>query len=523
MLIRAILLLTLSAAGPTTPPAAAEAPFTPAMARHLLNRAGFGGTPEQIAALVDMGLDGAVDHLVGGSRRGDDRGLEPFVAEPLSRPPPATLRGLSEEERRELRRSWRRRDMQQLQRFRAWWLDRMVSTPTPLTEKLTLFWHGYFTSSYRDVRNSYQLIAQNGLFREHGLGNFRLLLHEVARDPAMLEYLDNNKNRKGAPNENFAREVMELFTLGAGNYSEDDIKEAARAFTGWTARGNRFVFVSRLHDDGTKTILGRKGRFDGTDALDIMLARPEASELVASRLLRYFVGPELPRGMVARYGRLLRRHQWELAPVMKALFRDPDFYRPEVVGSRILGPVEFLVGISRRLGETPGGEVLVRFADQLGQSLLDPPNVKGWEGGEAWITTATFLQRGNLAGYLVAGFSPRQILEDFSDEDLRDMSAEERRTVMQGVRGMFGRGGRRLRWSPQRRLQDVVRSTAASSVEEIVDQLCARFLGVAVTDESRLSLIALLRDATGSSADPSEAALRRVVHVILSLPEAQLG
>ena len=339
----------------------------------------------------------------------------------------------------------------------------------------------------------------------------------------MLEYLDNNKNRKGAPNENFAREVMELFTLGAGNYGEADIKEAARAFTGWTARGNRFVFVRRVHDGGIKTILGKKGRFDGTEALDIMLARPEASTFVAERLLRYFVGPELPRGMVARYGRLLRRNAWELAPVLSTLFTDPDFYRPEVMGSRILGPVEFLVGICRRLGETPGGQVLAGFADQLGQTLLDPPNVKGWEGGEAWITTATFLQRGNLAGYLVAGFSPRRILEDFSDGDVRKMGPEERRATMREMRGMLGRGGRRMQWSPESRLGDFVAAAGAASPEQIVDLLCDRFLGVTVTEESRLSLISLLRDATTPERAPSEAALQRVVHVILSLPEAQLG
>jgi uncharacterized protein (DUF1800 family) len=202
------------------PAAAQELRFSPADAEHLLNRAGFGGTPEEIARLVALGPEAAVDQLLSSSALGSDSGLPVFLTEETKRrPDPAQARTMSDEERRRMQQEMRRKDQAQLFRFRKWWIDRMIATQAPAEEKMTLFWAGHFTSSQRDVKNSVHMIQQNQTIREHALGSFRLLLHAIARDPAMLEYLDNNRNRKNAPNENFAREVMELLTLGLGNYT----------------------------------------------------------------------------------------------------------------------------------------------------------------------------------------------------------------------------------------------------------------------------------------------------------------
>jgi len=503
-------------------------------ARHLLARAGFGGPPEEVERLVELGRRRAVDALLEADGMAVTEACPVFEVESLGRPPRRELMGLGEDERRKKVQALRRRDRAQSLRFRNWWIERMINTEAPLTEKMTLFWHGHFTSSMRDVRNSYNMVMQNDLLREHALGNFGKLLHAVSKDPAMLRYLDNNRNRKGKPNENFAREVMELFTLGLGNYTERDIKEAARAFTGWTFRGDEFVFLRRRHDDGVKVILGRKGNFDGDDVLDILLEQEAAYRHIASRLIAWFVGPEAPAGMVDDYAGKLKRSGWEIKPVLRDLFNDPRFYAPEVMGSRILSPVEYLVGICRRLGTHPPGGFLAAGADMLGQSLLAPPNVKGWEGGEAWITTSTLIARGNLAGYLVEGFDPRRITRDFAgpavqDEEGRMMDRKARMAgARKALRAMFrGSGDRKaLRWRPDvgiRRLPEV--RNVASAVE-LVDRLCRRLLLVPVTAEARRSLITFIeeesRDGDGFRL-PSEPKLKRLARLILSLPEAQIG
>lgn len=503
-------------------PAAQEPSWSLAEAEHLLNRAGFGGPTSQVRELAARGRAAAVDALV-------DAALEApvptYPARVLGRPSRRDLAGLDREERRARLRRHRRADRRQAADFRAWWMDLMVEGPAPLREKMVLFWHGYFTSSYRDVRNSYHMILQNGLFREHALGSFRLLLHAVSRDPAMLAYLDNNRNRKGRPNENFAREVMELFTLGPGNYNEQDIKEAARAFTGWTFRGNSFVEVPRRHDAGVKTVLGRKGRLKGGDVLDVLLEQEACARHVAGRLLEFFVGSELPAGMLERYAGLLKRGNWELAPVLRTLFKDPDFYSPGVMGTRILGPVEFVVGVSRRRGAEPPGSLLASTAAMLGQSLLDPPDVKGWEGGTSWITTSTLLARANVAEYLTVGVSPRRVRRDYDPEQGMSMQAARRaapmRMIFRGVR----RGERR--WAPETPLPQLPEVVTADSATELVEQLCERFLAVPPSPAALEALEAWLQGAEepprGSFRVPGPRRLNRLVNLILSLPEAQLG
>jgi uncharacterized protein (DUF1800 family) len=240
------------------------------------------------------------------------------------------------------------------------------------------------------------MYGQNALLRREALGNFGELLHAVARDPAMVLYLDSASNRKGKPNENFAREVMELFTLGEGHYGERDVKEAARAFTGWgfdPATGT-FLFREGAHDDGEKTVLGRTGDFDGDAVLDILLAQPQTAERLVTKLWLEFVSPRPDPREVKRLAAVLRDARYEIRPALRALLVSDAFYAPENRAALIKSPVDLVVGTLRQF-QFATGDVLpfVLAANQLGQALFAPPNVKGWPGGEAWINSTTLLRR----------------------------------------------------------------------------------------------------------------------------------
>ncbi|MFB3067028.1 MAG: DUF1800 family protein, partial [Planctomycetota bacterium] len=295
--VRSLLVLTLllgpalpAGAAPDTGDALKPLPageWSHATAAHLLRRAGFGGSPQDVERVYALGLDGAVQGLLAFQGK-PDTGMAYLNLTVHGRQPRGAYLGLSRDERRQKAQEWRRQDRMQFLAVREWWMRTMIGTAHPLRERMTLFWHGHFTSGYRDVRNSYHMYVQNALFRRYATGSFRELLTAVSKDPAMLEYLDNNRNRRGRPNENFARELMELFTMGVGNYTEKDIKEAARALTGWTFRQNEFVFAERLHDPGRKTFLGRTGYFTGDDVLRIILEQPATARYLARKTFRYF-------------------------------------------------------------------------------------------------------------------------------------------------------------------------------------------------------------------------------------------
>ncbi len=494
----------------------ADRPFGKDEAEHLLNRIGFGGTPEEIAAATARGREATVDFLL-------DRALEetaaaaPFPVQDVRTEARKAVRAegrkLDPAERRKLTAAARQKDGEQLLRYRDAWIERMISSESPAVEKLTLFFAGHFTSSQRDVKNSAHMIAQAETLRRNALGSFRTMLHEIARDPAMLAYLDNDDNKKQAPNENFAREVMELFTLGVGNYTEADVKEAARAFTGWRAEGDRFVLNARQHDFGTKTVLGRTGRFDGDDVLDILLAEEAAPRFVASRMLSFFVAPDPSPALIAKYAALLRANDWSLRPVFRSLFLDPAFYADDVMFGRILGPVEFGVAMARKFpGRKPPGRLVAAAADLLGQSLFAPPNVKGWEGGESWMTTSAMLLRGNLALAMVDG-------ADAIKTDLFRRSSGE-------LQGGYGREP--LVWKPDFEVGRLLETAAVETPEQAVDVLCDRFLSAPVSAEARAELVSYVKasciDGRFIVRGPvSERAHRRLLHLILSLPEAQLG
>ncbi len=400
--------------------------FSYAQARHLLNRAGFGGSHEQIEALVKMGPRDAVDYLVDYERIDPGQG-----GATVASADPNLRRRLTREERMKARQARARDDqaaMQQMRFARAlneaedrqqmdevvrWWLGQIISTPRPLEEKLTLLWHGHFASNYRTVRDSFLMYQQNEFLRKNAAGSFEALAHGIVRDPAMIRFLDNNNNRKEEPNENLAREMMELFTLGEGHYTEKDIKEGARALTGYTYRDNDFEFVRGMHDGGEKTILGKRGRFDGDDFVDVILAQAHCARFICQKLYNYFVADleDKPaahaRSIINQLATHLRRKEYELKPILRAMFLSRHFYDPAVMAARIKSPVELIAGTLRTL--RPPVRDLAYLADAsaaMGQRLFDPPSVAGWAGGRSWINTATLFVRQNTMTYLLTGKLP---------------------------------------------------------------------------------------------------------------------
>jgi uncharacterized protein (DUF1800 family) len=368
-------------------------------ARHLLNRTGFGATDAEIREFAGLERREAVERLLAGARR-EAQVLPPaFVDDPFV--PFYRFARMSAEERQ---REQRKRFEEGLA-LREWWLREMVSTPSPLTERMTLFWHGHFATSQQKVRSPRLMYRQNVLLRREALGNFATLLHDVARDPAMLIYLDNAGSRRQAPNENFAREVMELFTLGEGRYTESDVKEAARAFTGWSVDRETGTFVNRRawHDYGDKRVLGKTGTFDGTDVLNVLLARPETAQFVAAKLWKEFVSPAPEAKELGRIAAAFRDGRYEVKPLLRALFLAEAFWAPENRGVLLKSPVELVVGTLRVLEIRPVDLRPAAIAcATLGQNPFAPPNVKGWPGGEAWINSATLLARKQTVERLLA-------------------------------------------------------------------------------------------------------------------------
>ena len=393
-------------------------------AQHLLNRAGFCGTPAQIQALVDMGIDKAVDYLVDYTDI-DKSGLEiPQYDLDLVGPATPEQRRVFREARqtgdkqllarvRQMRAQQRQQDRMQMSDLTRWWIARMITTPRPLEEKLVLLWHGHFATQYQKVRDSYLMLKQNALFRKHASGNFAELAVAIVRDPAMLRFLDNTQNNRRKPNENLARELMELFTLGEGNYTEHDIRQGARALTGYGVQDNEFVFRRRQHDDGVKTILGRRGAFDGDGFARILIAHRACAHFVAYKLYKFFVcdlpDDQMPwlTGVVNRLAGQVVRHKYELRPVLKRLFKSQHFFDSAIAGNMIKSPVQLVIGAMRTM-QTPSRDLSVidDAMGSMGQKLFNPPSVAGWPGGRAWVTTSAYYTRQNLCTYLITGKMP---------------------------------------------------------------------------------------------------------------------
>jgi uncharacterized protein (DUF1800 family) len=297
--------------------------------------------------------------------------------------------------------------------IKAWWLREMLETPTPLAERMALFWHNHFATSQQKVVSSQAMWRQNQLFRTQALGSFASLLHGVSKDPAMLVYLDAANSRRESPNENFAREVMELFTLGeatqGGGYNEQDIKEVARAFTGWSVDRDDYSFKyrERIHDIFSKTVLGKVGNFNGDDVLNIMLAQAACGEFIVGKLWKEFVSPVPDTMEVKRIAKRFAQGGYAIDTALADLFTTDAFWADSNRGSLIKSPVDLVVGSVRQFGFSYSDVLpFVLKTAQLGQNLLMPPNVKGWPGYTDWINATTLLERKNFTQQLFRSIEP---------------------------------------------------------------------------------------------------------------------
>jgi uncharacterized protein (DUF1800 family) len=304
----------------------------------------------------------------------------------------------------EIGKEVRKEEQASIASLQLWWLNRMLQTPAPLQEKMTLYFHGHFTSAaiQKGVFPS-MTFGQNQLFRQYALGNLRELTRNVSKDPAMLIYLDNAGSNASHPNENYARELMELFTLGVDQYGENDVRESARAWTGWQVdrRTGQAFFNPRAHDNGGKTFLGQSGNFDGDDIVNIIFAQPQCAKFFATSLLNYFVYNDPEPQLVDRVAHLLVKNNFELAPVMSVLLRSNVFFSSRSYRALVKSPAEFVVGTYKGLGLMQADASALRWMNAMGQVLYYPPNVAGWPGGSNWVTSQMIIARQNFVAQLV--------------------------------------------------------------------------------------------------------------------------
>ena len=374
-------------------------------AAHLLNRAGFGGTPGEIQNLHALGQSRAIDFLLGADEESD---LFPAPDLELIAPKIRKIRSsyLELDKKEELLATARREERNNGLALRYWWLRRMRETPNPAREKAALFWHGHWATSIRKVKNPLFMYRQNETLRAYAFGRFAPLAKEITRDPAMIRYLDLDSSSAKKPNENFAREVLELFTLGEGNYSETDISEAARAFAGYriNKETGAFRFEPRQADCGTKTVLGTLGMHNGDEVIDIIVAKPQCAEFLATKIWSFYAETTPSKAFQKALGEEYVRTGMEAGKFLRVLFLSREFYAPNVVRHQIKSPVQWLVQMCKILEiPLPPDNVTLPIMMNLGQNLFDPPNVKGWNGARAWINSSTLLLRYNTAGKLIRG------------------------------------------------------------------------------------------------------------------------
>jgi uncharacterized protein (DUF1800 family) len=389
------------------------------LAAHLLNRAGFGGSPDEIKQLADLSHDQAVASLLDYERIPDS------TSDPVwAKPDPDHMRQLrnsiktaTPDERRMIQQQEAKLQYARMVELRGWWLNRMAKGPRPFQEKMVLFWHGHFATSFEKVRDPYFMWRQNELFRRVATGNWQQLLVEAGKDPAMLLWLDQAQSRKEHPNENFAREVMELFSLGEGHYTEKDVTEGARALTGWSLDRiqQKYIYRPFFHDNGDKTFLGITGNLNGDDVMAQIVAQPQAARFITAKLWNYFAGQPPSDELNDALAAVFREDGNNFKPFLRVMFRSEEFYDPSIVRNEVKSPVQWLVGSVRMLEcDLPPALISWGMTRQLGQDLFAPPNVKGWDGGITWITTNTLLTRYNDAATLVQGTFPQLAAADFA-------------------------------------------------------------------------------------------------------------
>jgi uncharacterized protein (DUF1800 family) len=556
-------------------------------AAHLLERAGFGGTPAEIERLAAMSPREAVRELVYYQKVRNVE-IPPFQESGIF-PSPDFVAPAQEQAARAIRQAaanggalgvrlertsgpgflqpvidqgyyLRFSNNGEIARVAAWFAQRMLMTHRPLEEKLALFWHGHFATENDKVRDYRKMMAQWDLYRRLGNGNFGELLLAMSKDPAMLIYLDGWLNVKGHANENYGREILELFSLGVGNYTEDDIKGVARSFTGWGLEGNHFIERAALHDDGVKTVLGKTGNFDGQDVVPILLAQPACARFISRKLYRFFVREDLSPAFEEQIAALLRKNRYEIAPTLETIFLSKDFYSPASVATQVKGPVQLVVSTYRKLGlsELPGAPNFAVMTGTLGQQLCVPPNVAGWKGGRTWINPATMLERENFARYVLfpkeippparqrMDFVP-DIIGQRAYQQMNEMAKRgdftsypdnaemdsgfnrnranvETYNIFRGVYNGAIKTFKVLKVDPPTPATiDLAAMLSAEGVRDrdsaaAVDHLTHRFLRVTIEKADHDRLTAFLKER-----DWTETNLRETLHLVLSMPEYQLA
>lgn len=363
--------------------------------RHFTNRMGFGLNPYEYFSFQERSLR----DVVNGSFNQSVKNLE-YV----NQDPPPTMQPQS----REAFQKQQQKNIKATGKVRSEWIHRMMNGSDALVERVSLFWHGHFACRIIHPGLATQYL---NVLRTFGLGSFKDLVLAIAKNPAMIRYLNNQQNRKGNPNENFTRELLELFTLGRGNYSEQDIKQGARAFTGWSSnRKGEFVFRRFFHDEGKKTFLGQEGYLDGEDIIDIILARNECAYFLAKSMLEYFVGKEVASSHIDLVASVLMSNGLHIGDTLKYMALSNWFYDQRYIGNKIKSPVDLIAGACRQSGIDSINSTALQFLlRSLGQALFNPPNVAGWPGGKQWIDNATLTLRLNLPALLLKNIRHKKL------------------------------------------------------------------------------------------------------------------
>ncbi|NSL88918.1 DUF1800 domain-containing protein [Chitinophaga sp. Mgbs1] len=471
--------------------------------QHLAWRAGFGETLPVITAWAQKKRKEIVSHILTGPKGFVTESVDVINVTDL--PDYKREKGMTGEERKKVRQM----NTQGIKDLNVAWMNMMVKSEHPLQEKMSLFWHGHFACRTQNVLFNQQLI---GLIREHATGDFGALLSAVSKSPAMLQFLNNQQNRKQHPNENFAREVMELFTMGRGNYTENDVKEAARAFTGWgfDATGH-FVFREKQHDDGEKNILGRSGRFNGDDVLKILLEQRQTATFITTKIYRYFVDDNPDEARINALADRFYHAGYDIRTLMHDIFMADWFYDSNIIGNRIKSPVELLAGIRKSIPMAfEQEEVTLVFQRILGQVLFYPPNVAGWPGGRNWIDSSSLMFRLRVPQVILysqtLNIRPKELMPEMGDGSNYKMTLQ----INEFLKRQYARKvNARINWEPYlQSFSDVPREQLAGAVS-----------GLLLQQPGNVSRQLLEKYADSSS---RENYIKTVTIDVMSTPEYQL-
>jgi uncharacterized protein (DUF1800 family) len=501
----------------------AEKTWTLFEAAHLLNRAGFGGSPAEIKTFHALGRENAVESLLNPAEPDDAfpapawSGSEEALAElrmrlNRRRELQRKMRELTPEQaeklKRETNREQQRENRQRALEAQDWWFRRMVKTTAPLREKMTLFWHDHFATSIQKVKEPVLLVRQNGLFRSHAFGSFRELTQAVLMDPAMMLYLDTQSSKKGMPNENFAREVMELFTLGEGSYTEQDIREAARAFTGYQfdRRNGTVVHNKRQWDPADKTLFGSTGPYNGRDVIDLIFTKKDPARFLAGKLWEFFVYEKPSATALDALAAVFKKADYHTGPLLREIFLSREFYAEPSVRTQIKSPVQYIASLLKQLEiMNPPAGFAITAEQQLGQVLFMPPNVAGWDWGQAWINTNTLLTRYNLAGFLTKG----------SGQEEKSMTSQKAKTP-----GMGPAPKRKARGWQGPDYEKIAPRPLRENPADLVDSLIFRFFQGPLPEKARGPFVEYAISKKGAVFTNKETA--ELCHLILSTPYYQL-